>query len=361
MSKQRIPGESPSDSGPGISRREVVRAGGASLVAALAGCSTKGATDSRSAQEGPTGGGSSSADSMTIFHAGSLEAPFAAAQPAFEREYDVAVNREAKGSVASTKKITDQGRVADVLAVSDFRLLRDSLLPEFGRWYAIFTTNAMTIQYRADSPGADDISTDTWWEVLSRDDVTIGHSDPALDPGGYRAVMTQQLGAIEFEGSRLYDRATYETLRENSTVPTGTETNLKGQLESGKLDYAIYYRSISEGADMPYVELQPRVDLSRATSKYAEHYARATVETASGTFSGAPIAYGITVPEVADAPTRGAQWVDFLLGGAGDDALRDTGFVPVEPAVIPESSDGSLPEPMEENATAQPSLGPMEL
>ncbi|MEF8882833.1 MAG: extracellular solute-binding protein, partial [Halapricum sp.] len=201
---------------------------------------------------------------MIIFHAGSLAPPFAAAEPTFEEDRGVDVNREPKGSVASTKKITEQGRSADVLGVSDFRLLRDRIVPEYGDWYAIFATNALSIQYREDSQGAEDLSADNWWEVLSRDGVMIGHADPAVDPGGYRAVMAQQLGAIPFDGERLYGDATYRKLRENSVVPTGTETQLRGQLESGKLDYAIYYRSISATTDMPWIELQPEVDLSKA-------------------------------------------------------------------------------------------------
>lgn len=301
------------------------------------------------------------ADSMTIFHAGSLAPPFSAAEPGVEEEYGVDVTREAKGSVASTQKITQQGRTASVLGVSDFRLIRDRILPDYGDWYAIFTTNSMSIQYREDSPGADDISADNWWEVLTRDGVTIGHSDPAVDPGGYRAVMTQQLGAEEFEGERLYDRSTYEALRENSVVPTGTETNLEGQLESGELDYVLYYQSISATSGLPYIDLQPSVDLSQATSEYARHYAKAEVETGSGTFTGAPIAYGLTVPGVAEAPGRGAQWVEHFGTDAGRSVLEEQGLVPVDPIVVPESAGDAVPGRVMEVAEARSNLGPLEL
>lgn len=335
-----------------IQRRKFLATLGTGAAAGLAGCSSV---------LGGSDGGSGLADSMTIFHAGSLAPPFSAAEPQFEDEYGVDVTREAKGSVYSTKKITEQGRKADVLGVSDFRLIRDRVVPEFGDWYAIFTTNSMSIQYREDSPGADEISKDNWWEVLTRDDVTIGHSDPAVDPGGYRAVMTQQLGAEEFEGERLYDQATYEALRENSTVPTGTETNLEGQLESGELDYVFYYQSISATSGLPYVDLQPEVDLSKATPKYAEHYAKAEVETGSGTFTGAPIAYGLTVPSVADAPERGAQWVEYFATDPGRTILEEQGLVPVDPVVVPASSEDAVPDRVMDVASAQETLGPLQL
>ncbi|MDY6819922.1 MAG: extracellular solute-binding protein [Halobacteriales archaeon] len=354
MSKQRCEsrGTATDRSDRTPSRRAFLSSAGAAGVAAVAGCM------------GATTGGSeagSTAESMTIFHAGSLEPPFAAAEPAFEDEYGVEVNREAKGSVASTKKITQQGRTADVLGVSDFRLIRDRILPDYGDWYAIFTTNAMSIQYREESMGAGEITADNWWEVLTRDGVTIGHSDPAIDPGGYRAVMTQQLGTESFDGDRLYDQTTYEALRSNSIVPTGTETNLEGQLKSGKLDYAIYYQSISSTADLPYIDLQPEVDLSKATTDYAEHYAKASVDTESGTFTGAPIAYGITVPNVAEAPDLGAKWIRFMTDGRGQKILKEKGLVPVDPAVVPASGKDAVPQTVMETADAKSNLGPLTL
>lgn len=348
------------------SRRQFLHLGGAAAVAGLAGC--VGGTDGGSAADGgvDTAGtdetsGSDEGDALTIFHAGSLAPPFSAAEPEFEDRYGVEVNREAKGSVASTQKITEQGRTAGVLGVSDFRLIRNRILPDYGDWYAIFTTNAMAIQYREDSPGADDIGEDNWWDVLSRDDVVIGHSDPAVDPGGYRAVMAMQLGKTAFDGEKLYDDATYQKLRDNSTVPTGTETNLEGQLEAGKLDYVFYYQSIASTSGLPYVDLQPEVDLSQATSEYAKHYAKAEVETDSGTFTGAPIAYGITVPSVTETPDLGAKWVEYMASDAGRAILEEKGLQPVSPIVVPESGEDAVPSNVMRLAEAKTSLGPLEL
>lgn len=351
----------------GRSRRAVLKTFGAAGAVALAGCTSTATEDGDGGT--PTAGGNGStpteggalADELTVFHAGSLAPPFSEAEPQFEDEYDVDVTREAQGSVASTQKITQQGRSADVLGVSDFRLIRDRMLPDYGDWYAIFTTNAMSIQYREDSPGAGDISEDNWWEVLTRDGVSIGHSDPAVDPGGYRAVMTQQLGAIPFDGEALYDDATYQALRENSVVPTGTETNLEGQLESGELDYVMYYQSISSSADKPWINLQPEVDLSKATSDYARHYAKAEVKTDSGTFTGAPIAYGLTVPSVAEAPGRGAQWIEYFATDPGRTILEDLGLVPVDPIVVPEGAQDAVPDRVLEVASPKAALGPMDL
>jgi len=302
-----------------------------------------------------------SGKTLTIFHAGSLGPPFSMAESAFEKATGASVNRQAKGSVASTKKITSLGRRADVLGVSDYRLIRDRVLPDYGQWYAIFATNAMTIQYRPDSKGADEIGADNWWEILSRPGVRIGHSDPAVDPGGYRTVMAMQLGRIPFQGEALYDDATYQKLRDNSIVPTGTEVNLEGQLKAGKLDYVFYYQSISSTGDLPWINLQPQVDLSKATPEYAEHYGKAKVETGSGTFVGAPIAYGITVPSVAPEPEAGNAWVAFMLGKQGRGILEKAGFVPVHPAVVPQADADAVPDSVRRLAALRENLGPLAL
>lgn len=354
------------------SRRRFLQATGALSLAGLAGCmggdqegqgtTESGTTSGDSSSEGTTDSGTTQADlsdSMTIFHAGSLAPPFSAAEPKFEEKYGVQVNREAKGSVDSTKKITNIGRKADVLGVSDFRLIRDMVVPDYGSWYAIFATNAMSLQYREDSPGADEIGPDNWWEILARDDVTIGHSDPAADPGGYRAVMAMQLGKEEFEGEKLYDEQTYQKLMDNSKVPTGTETKLEGQLKSGKLDYAFYYRSIASTSGLPKVDLQPEVDLSKFSTKYAKHYSKAKVEAGGNEYVGAPIAYGITVPNVGEAADLGSRWVEYMITEPGREILKNKGLIPKQPAVV--TKDGDVPQQIAAHAEAKTSVGPLEL
>lgn len=363
------------------SRRALIRSAGALGVAALAGCTggdggigdgsdgDGGGNDVGTPGDGTgtgTGDGSDSmgaglSGTMTVFHAGSLAPPFTAAEEELESEYDVQVNREAKGSVGSTKKITQQGRVSDVLGVSDYRLIRDMVLPDFGSWYAIFATNAMTIAYTDGSNGADEIGPDNWWEILTREDVKFAHSDPAVDPNGYRTEMSMQLGAVEFDGETLYDQATADAMIEQSIVPSGTETDLIGQLQSGALDYAWNYQSAGASYDVRTIDLQPHVDLSQATSEYAEHYAKAEVEAGGNTYTGAPIAYGITVPGVAENADAGEAFVEYVITEPGRGILTDDGFEPVAPAVVPASAEAEVPASVVAHAEAKSSLGPLSL
>ncbi|MFB6166611.1 MAG: extracellular solute-binding protein [Haloarculaceae archaeon] len=337
-----------------MSRRGYLAGAVGAGVALLAGCS-------QGNDDNGGGGGGGGADSMTIFHAGSLSATFEDAQSKFEDENGVTVKREAAGSVSSMKKITNQGRKADVLGVSDFRLLRDDFLPDYANWYSVFTTNAMAIAYTKDSTGADEIGTDNWWEILARDDVTFAHSDPAADPNGYRSEMAMQLGKTPFEGERLYDDSTYQTLTDKAKVPTGTETDLIAQLHSGKLDYAWEYKSAGASHDVEVLDLQPAVDLSKATSKYADHYAKAEVHAGDNKYTGAPIAYGITVPSNAEHPDLGAKWVEFMVSAEGRSIVKDNGLQPVNPAIVPQAHKGKVPGGVMSHAEAKSALGPIQL
>jgi molybdate/tungstate transport system substrate-binding protein len=108
-------------------------------------------------------------------------------------------------------------------------------------------------------------------------------------------------------------------------------------------------------------DLQPAVDLSKVTSTYATHYQKATVETSAGTFTGAPIAYGVTVPSNAPAPGLGNRWVEYLLTSGGRTVEKNKGFVPVEPGVVPAGMEDGVPQRVMENATAKERLGPLAL
>jgi len=356
------------------SRRSFVASAGAVGLAGLAGCTTASGgvgpgsdTSSNASSDANGTGGTAStgttgtAGSVEIFHAGSLTAAFDDLKTGFTRAHDVSVTEESAGSIRSTKKITQPPhRSADVLAVADFRLLRDDLLPAYGSWYAIFATNAMTVAYTDQSAHADAFTRDNWWNVLARDDVSVAHSDPAVDPNGYRAIMSMDLGAISFDGGALYDDATATAMKRNAHVPASDEVDLLGQLKSGKVDYAWEYRSTGATHDVKTLDLQPSVDLSKATATYADHYAKATVTAGGTTYTGAPIAYGVTVPNTAKHPQCGATWIAYMLGD-GAKTLQSDGFGALSSAVVPTSDAAAVPDAVMAHATAETSLGPLSL
>ncbi|MFB6194506.1 MAG: extracellular solute-binding protein [Halobaculum sp.] len=297
---------------------------------------------------------------VTVFHAGSLSAGFADAAAAFEAETGRTVRREALGSVGSVRKVTELGRSAELLAVSDYRLLRELVVPAYADWYAVFATNAMAVIYTADSRGADRVET-RWPATLADPETRVAHSDPAVDPNGYRAVMATRLGAVPFEGERLYDPATADRIESSMYVGADTEVTLLSKLSAGALDYAWGYASTAAAHDEVRVHrLGPHVNLARASPAYARHYARVRVASGDRTVRGAPIAYGLTVPATADDPAAGARLARFLTVGAGREAIRRNGLRPMDP-VVPARTATAVPDRLRDRVAARDSIGPLEL
>ncbi len=116
----------------------------------LSGCTEKTTDDATDEATDKTSEETSEKDAskttLTIFHAGSLSMPLDEAEQAFEAAHpDVDILREPKGSRATMRKVTDLGRIADVVAVADYAGIETLMFPEYANWYAAFARNKMVI------------------------------------------------------------------------------------------------------------------------------------------------------------------------------------------------------------------------
>jgi PGF-CTERM protein len=74
--------------------------------------------------------------------------------------------------------------------------------------------------------------------------------------------------------------------------------------------------------------------------EYADVYKKVKLETSDGkTKTGKPIVYGITVPKNAENPERGLEFVQFVIGDAGQKIFADMG----QPPIVPAEGSGVLP------------------
>ena len=271
---------------------------------------------------------------LIIFHAGSLAVPFQELEREFEREHpQVDVRREASGSVIAVRKITELGRRADVLAVADYSLIPQLMFPEYADWYICFAGNSMVIAYTESSRYADEINSSNWYEILLREDVAYGHSDPRTDPCGYRTLLVWKL-AEEYYGKPGLYRKLVERCPKEHIRPKSVE--LISLLESGDLDYAFEYRSVALQYELEFVELPDEINLS--SPKFADFYRRAKIEIPKTKMivEGSPIIYGVTVPENAPNPKLAAEFLKLLLSERGREIFRKAGHPPLVP---PRASD----------------------
>lgn len=204
---------------------------------------------------------------------------------------------EAHGSIAARRLVEDGARDPDVLALADPRLF-EGLTDRV----TCFATNALVVAFDPESEAAATLKHD--WHAVRDRAVTVGRTDPAIDPLGYRTVMALRLSSLDAP----------TVLSESTIFP---EVGLLQTLQSGKVDAVFAYRNMAVEAGVPYVDLPPAINF--ADPARGSHYAQATVELPDRTVSGAPIQYG-----VHGITERGKTWVRRLVSAT--ETLRTAGF-----------------------------------
>jgi len=301
----------------------------AGVVAALSGCGEKQTT-------------------ILVFHADSLNLPFGALAEAFQRHNpDIIIRRETGGSLMMARNVTELGRYCDILAVADYRILDDLAIPSDADWQLLFSKNEMVVAYTGMSRGGGEINVDNWYEVLLRPDVQYAHSDPSLDPSGFRTHLCWRLASFYYKDK--FDGDLYEAMRDGvdprNIRPDANQ--ILPLLESvGGVDYLFTYRSVAEQHHLQYIRLPDEINLGNP--QMAERYAKAEIEVKDmkGTvtiWTGAPIAYGLTVPKCSREPEAAVRFIEFIVSEEGKEILRKMHHPLIDP-------------PMRKGANVPPSL-----
>jgi molybdate/tungstate transport system substrate-binding protein len=273
-----------------------------------------------------------------VFNAGSLAKPFNELLRAFKAKHpEVIPAQENSGSLEAARKLTELGKIPDVIGVADYGVIPKLLIPQHATWFATFARNSMVLIHTDQSIGTREINGQNWWPVLLRPGVRAGRADPTLDPNGYRTLMVFQLA------EKFYKQPGLASRLERAHPPKymrPKEADLTALVQAGELDYSWSYLSIAKAAGLPYVQLPPEVDLS--DPKLAEWYAQARVWTpgprrAAGDsveFRGEPIVYALTIPTAASHPQTAQAFVRFIFSPEGQALLKDNGFVVLEKPLL---------------------------
>jgi molybdate/tungstate transport system substrate-binding protein len=273
---------------------------------------------------------------LIIFHAGSLSIPVQELAELFEASYPgVEVRAESAGSRHCARKVADLGKPCDVMMSADTRVVESLLMPDHARFNIQFATNQMAIAYAPDSKFADDITAENWPEILQRDGVVLGRSEPESDPCGYRTLLVFQLAEGAFESPGLAER-----LARATSVIRPKETDLLSLLDLGEVDYLFIYRSVARQHGLRMVQLPDEINLRSA--ELVDLYATATVQLTGKrpgetiTRKGEPMVYSLTIPTDAPHPTMAEAWVALLLSDAGRAIMERND----QPFLTPPTADG---------------------
>ncbi|HEY3011483.1 MAG TPA: extracellular solute-binding protein [Gemmatimonadales bacterium] len=275
---------------------------------------------------------------LVVFNAGSLAKPFSDLLRAFKaRHPEVAPAQENSGSLEAARKLTDLGKIPDVIGVADYGVIAKLLIPKHASWYATFARNSMVLIYTDQSTAANEINDRNWWQVLVRPGLRTGRSDPALDPNGYRTLMVYQLAEKFYRQPGLAARLVQATpLR----YMRPKEADLTALVQAGELDYSWSYASIAKTVGLRFVELPPQINLS--DSKLAEWYSQAKVRLPGASragrdsveFQGEPIVYALTIPQAAPHPETAKAFVRFVFSPEGQAIIEANGFTVLKKPVL---------------------------
>jgi molybdate/tungstate transport system substrate-binding protein len=163
--------------------------------------------------------------------------------------------------------------------------------------------------------------------------VNYGHSEPELDPCGYRTLLVWQLAEKYYQTPGLYEKLDAKRPKKHIRPK---ETDLLSLLEFGELDFVFMYRSIAKQHGYQFVELPGEINLSSVGN--SEFYKDATVTLSGKTpqdkieITGEPMVYGITVPKNGLQKEWGIKLVEFILSPAGQKIMSDNGHPVINPA-----------------------------
>ncbi len=313
-------------------------------VALLAACARTSTTGRDAGQGTPSAGPSNQApgNKLIVFYAASLALPFRYLEQAFEGEHPgVDVQGEAGGSQVMCRKVSELGGECDVISSADYEVIQQLLVPEYTEWFIIFASNAEVIAYTDKSKYGDEINAENWYRILLRPDVRFGRCDPNKAPEGYRTILTWELAdryyKDDLKGEAVSDKLLAACHKEHVT---SSVTELLPLLESMSLDYAFMYKSVAMQHNLRFVTLPPQIDLS--SEQYVDFYRQAKTQITGNkpgetmTMVGAPILYGISIPNNAPHRDLALDFVRMLLSKEGQAALKKGFQDPVSPALAPD-------------------------
>ena len=302
---------------------------GASAIA-LAACSSP--ADRRGTD---TAGASTRDEAIVVFNAGSLAVPLRAAFDSFAARTGHRFAQENAGSLETARKLSELGKIPDVIALADYEVFPQLLMPAHVTWYAQFARNRMVIAFTDRSHFANEITGENWWEVLQRPGVEVGRADPNQDPNGYRTLLVWQLA------ERHYRRPGLESALERTAPPRNVrpkEADLVALLQAGELDYIWSYESIAQAAGLRFVQLPEAVDLSAPAEStfYATAVVRVRGKGVGDTLSlrGQPIVYALSIPTAAPHRAAAERFVAYLFSEEGRRVLRQAKLDVLDPPIL---------------------------
>lgn len=272
---------------------------------------------------------------VTIFHAASMSRSLAEVAEHFSAQRPgLDLRLEPSGSTVAARKVAELGRRADLVISADRRIIDRLLLPDHASWTLPLLSNEIVLAHLAHSSHTDEINADNWTELLLDTQLRLGRANEDTAPLGIHTLLVWKLAerAAGANGLGLAAKLTTRCRPEHVVPDVGELVSL---LQARAIDYAFVFRSIAEEHNLKVVRLPSQINLGSAA--HAQSYAGVQIPVRlakNGTktkLAGAPIQYGLTIPQNAPNPDGAQQVVAFLFSPAGRAILQSSGFTPLPP------------------------------
>jgi len=288
---------------------------------------------------------------IIIFHAGSLSVPLREIADKFEkRNPGVNILMEPAGSLVCARKITELKKPCDIIASADYQVINQLIIPEYADWGIRFATNELVISFQEKARYASEINSSNWMDIIQREDVKYGRSDPDSDPCGYRTVILFKLAEKYYNKPGLADRL----VAKNRDFIRPKEVDLIALIESNSADYMIQYKSVAIQHNLKYIELPGEINLGVPGNNHLYNTVNLEVTGSTPgsriTVNGEYINYSLSILKNAVNSKAAIDFVEFLLSSDGMDIFRKNGQEPI----IPFSTDQEalIPEKLRKYLTA---------
>jgi molybdate/tungstate transport system substrate-binding protein len=280
-------------------------------------------------------------DTVVVYLASSLVRPFQPALDTFAARGSAVIQMESGASLEHARKITELHRIPDLIALADFDVFPQLLMPAHVSWYAEFARNRMVVAFTPRSRHAAEVDTTNWTRILAGSDVQVGRPDPDIAPAGYRAILMMRLAERYYHTAGLAERL-FRNAPQRNMRPNAAE--LAALLRLGELDYIYDYESVAIANGFRYLRLPPAIDLGDPSLAplYAQAAVRVRVVTGSRvssltdsvTITGQPIVFALGVPRAAPHRAAGERLATFLLAAEGRRMLSAANLDVLEPPTL---------------------------
>ncbi len=267
-----------------------------------------------------------------IYHAGSMTLPINKLSKEFKKLYpNVEIFTTASGSRKLAQQIVERRERVDLFVSADYKIIDSILIPDYSNWNVLFAKNSMAILYTDQSKYASDINANNWYDILLKNGVSYGYSQPNMDPCGYRTVLLWQLAENYYNQKGLYQKLLDACPEKNIRLKSAGLISL---LETKALDYVFEYESVGcqnhlRSSVFKYIRLPNAINLSSVN--YADFYKTAVVDLKnkiSGEWTtkyGEPIVYGLTIPTTGESKEIAVAFLKFMLDEQGMKIIASSG------------------------------------